>query len=121
MNEIIKPDRLFIALLEEWNDRHPGVEVLDPELQELIMRHMAWSRTISAECVINRLIRSIELTPCPANVIPVKGLIEIIRMIDPSDIDQLIKPIKRNYRLKYEGARVRGEFKDEKYKIIKTN
>lgn len=94
------PDRLFIALLEEWNERHPGGEALDPRLQEIISRHMTWARTMAAEVVINRIARTIELTPCPDGVIPVKGLLEIIRKVDPSDPNQLITPIKRDYRLK---------------------
>lgn len=58
MSDFIMPDRLFLALLEEWNDTRPGCEAIHPQLQEMILRYMTWARTISAECVINKLSRT---------------------------------------------------------------
>jgi hypothetical protein len=100
MSETLKPDRIFIAFLEEWNERHPEGSVIDPELQELISRHLNYARTISAEAVINKLIVMIELTPRPNSSIPITWLLEVIRLIDPNDIDQLITPFKREFKLK---------------------
>jgi hypothetical protein len=100
MSETTGPDRLFIALLEEWNERHPGGEALSPELQEIISRHITWARTMSAEAMVNLISRKIELTPSTGGYIPVHGLLEYIRTLDPADPGTINIPIKRDYRFK---------------------
>jgi hypothetical protein len=92
------PDRLFVAFLEEWNDRHADM-CLSPEIQEMVERHLTWAKTMGAESIINRLQRTLELTPHNTGRISYIWLQELIRTMEPNESDLYLKNIPREFEL----------------------
>jgi hypothetical protein len=83
------PDRLFIALLEDWNEMHPEGSCIPTDLQCLIERYLNWSRVIGAEKVIHKLQRNLELMPHHNERLPYSLVMELVRTMDPDQLEEI--------------------------------
>lgn len=95
------PERLYDALLSEWNARQTVGLVIPPELEEMIRRHLRWACTMSAESVISDIRRRVELTPhMPQRSLTIRQIMEILRAADPDKSDSHLVSRPVEYKLK---------------------
>lgn len=96
---ITHPDRLFAALMKEWEKRETIGFDIPPELQILIKRYLGWSCIMSAESVIHIIQKRIELTPHNNNIVRYNTVMEIIRQADPESSSSFLTVTPREYKI----------------------